>query len=65
MNNYDYDTWSSDVNDFFLLSLCLSFERKEKKETEKKRKGKKSEITPKFERNAKQLRNIELNAKHP
>ena len=30
MNNYDYDTWSSDVNDFSLLSLCLSFERKEK-----------------------------------
>ena len=62
MNDYDYDTWSSDVNDFFLLSFCLSFERKEK---EKKRKGKKCEITPKFERKAKQLRNIELNAKHP
>ena len=50
MNEYDYDIWSSDVNDFFLLSFCLSFERKEK---EKKRKGKKCEITPKFERNAK------------
>ena len=49
-----------------LPTFPLSFFRKErKKETEKKRKGKKSEITPKFERNAKQLRNIELNAKHP
>ena len=38
MNNYDYDTWSSDVNDFLLLSLCLSFEKKGRSKL--KRKGK-------------------------
>ena len=31
MNNYDYDTWNSDVNDFFILSRCLSFEKERKK----------------------------------
>ena len=49
-----------------LHTFPLSFFRKRKEEVNwKERKGKKSEITPKFERNAKQLRNIELNAKHP
>ena len=38
MNNYDYDTWNSDVNDFFILSRCLSFEKKGRSKL--KRKGK-------------------------
>ena len=31
MNNYDYDTWNSDVNDAFILSRCLSFVKERKK----------------------------------
>ena len=56
MNNYDYDTWNSDVNDFFILSRCLSFEKKGRsklKRKERKEKRNNSEIRKKCETTSK------------
>ena len=72
MNEYDYDLWSLDVNNFETRKKgeIISKERRNNFETRKEGEiishpARNCERNSKYERKAKELRNIDKVAKHP